>query len=104
MDGAGRNESALPRRDKRQAEAISRKVNAQLALGVFPAESAGEALPCDGELRRWITTYAPTFKPSTQGESRRIIETHLIPFFGSKDMRELRESDLLKFVQVKFNP
>jgi integrase len=87
--------------DKRQAEEIVRKVNGQLALGILPVERTEEALPCDAELRRWITAYAPTFKPSTQGESRRIIETHLVPFFGSRDVRELRESDLLKFVQVK---
>ena len=30
--------------DKRQAEGIARKVNGQLVLGVFPMESAGEAL------------------------------------------------------------
>ena len=92
------------RAHKREAEEIAKKINGALALGTFEAEAKQEKpLPCDAELRRWITTYAPTFKHSTEIESRRIIDTHLAPFFGSRDLRELRESDLLDFVRVKLD-
>ena len=30
-----------------------------------------------------------------------LIENHLAPFFGSKDLREIRETDLLSFARTK---
>ncbi len=75
---------------KRQAEEIAKKVNAALALGTFkPEGEQAQALPCDAELRRWHTTYTPTFKPSFEAESDRTIRNHLVPFFGSRDLREI---------------
>ncbi len=89
---------------KRQAEEIARKINAAMALGTFAvAEDSEKPLPCDVELRRWITNYAPTFKPSYEIEAERIIRTHLVPFFGSKDLREIGEADLLGYVRVKLD-
>jgi len=64
---------------------------------------AAKPLVCDQELQRWHAAYAPTFKPSYEIEARRIISYHLIPFFGSRDLRELREPDLLEFVRVKLD-
>ena len=88
--------------DKRQAVKIAEKINAAIALGTFaPTNEPTKPLPCDEELRRWHSTYSPTFKPSTRIEAKGIIETHLVPFFGSKDLRSLREPDLLAFVQAK---
>ena len=86
--------------DKRQAVQIARKIDAALALGAFRLEPE-RALPCDAEIRRWHTTYSPTMKWSYQLSTRGLIEKHLVPFFGSQDLRELREADLLRFVSLK---
>jgi len=82
----------------------SPKVNAALALGTFaPETKTAKPLECARELERWHAAYAPTFKPSYEIETRRIIAYHLIPFFGSRDLRELREPDFLAFVRVKLD-
>jgi len=89
---------------KREAEEMARKINASLALGTFaPDRERLKPLPCDVELRRWHTSWAPTVKPSYEIEAGRIIRVHLVPFFGSKDVREIREEDLLRFVRVKLD-
>jgi integrase len=88
----------------REAKEIARKINAALALGTFaPETKAAKPLECDRELHRWHAAYGPTFKPSYEIEARRIIRYHLVPFFGSRDLRELREADLLEFVRVKLD-
>jgi integrase len=87
---------------KREAERIAEKVNAAIALGTFTFERKPQKpLPCNTELRRWHTTYSPTFKPSFEQESDRIIEQHLAPFFGSIDLREIREDHLLRYIRAK---
>ena len=89
---------------KREAEEMARKINGALALGTFaPDREREKALPCDAELRRWHTTYSPTMKPSYEIEAARIIRVHLVPFFGGKDVREIREEDLLRFVRTKLD-
>jgi len=89
---------------KRQAEEIARKINAALALGTFAPDSAREsALPCDAELRRWHATYAATMKPSYEASTLGLINKHLAPYFGSRDLRELREQDLLGFIGTKLD-
>ncbi len=68
------------KQNKREAEQIAKKINAALALGTFTAGAEEpKPLPCDAELQRWHTTYAPTFKPSFEVESARIIKNHLNP-------------------------
>ncbi len=90
--------------DKRRAEEIARKIDGALALGTFVPDGRQERpLPANVELRRWHTAYGPTFKPSYEAETIRIIEHDLVPFFGSKDLRELREPDLLDFVREKLD-
>ena len=86
--------------NKREAEQIARKINAALALGTFSTEQR-RTLPCDAEIRRWHTAYAPTMKLSYRLSTESLIRIHLVPFFGSKDLRELREVDLLAFVRRK---
>jgi integrase len=88
--------------DKRQAEAIARKINAALALGDYGVmEDAGKALACDAELRRWHRTYSPTMKLTSEISTRGLIENHLAPYFGATDLREIREADLLGFARSK---
>ena len=87
---------------KRQAEEIAKKINGALALGTFQAQSGREkSLPCDEELRCWHRTYGPTMKPSSELSTRGLIENHLAPYFQSRNLREIREADLLKFATTK---
>lgn len=88
--------------DKRSAEQAATKINGALALGTFnPDVTERRALPCDEALRSWHTNYSTTFKPSYEQSSRLLVEKHLVPFFGRRDVRDLREEDLLAFVREK---
>ena len=88
--------------DRRQAEEIARKVNGALALGTFTTgDNDPRPLPCDGELRRWHATYAVTMKPTYQALTSGLIENHLAPHFGSRDIREIRDADLLDYIRAK---
>jgi len=40
-------------------------------------------------------------KPGYEEHTRGLVERHLVPHFGARDLRELREEDLLAFVQKK---
>ena len=81
--------------DKRMAEETVQKINASITLGKFDLAEK-PALPCDQKLRSWLLTYSPTFKQSTQDENHRIIEQHLVPFFGSKNLADISPEDLLR--------
>jgi integrase len=88
--------------DKRQAEQIAKQINVALAVGTFEADGKRDKpLPCDAELRQWHATYAPTMKPSYETLTEGHIRNHLAPFFGARDLRDLREADLLDFARVK---
>jgi len=90
------------REHKRQAEEIARKVNAALALGTFqPDSEETKQLACDEELRRWHEAHRVTMSHSYEVNASGHVENHLIPYFGSKDLRALTEEDLLRFVQRK---
>jgi integrase len=88
--------------NKREAEQIATKINAALALGTFTAGAEdSKPLPCDRELRRWHATYAVTMKPTYQALTSSVIKNHLIPHFGSKDLREIRDADLLDYIRAR---
>lgn len=90
--------------DKREADEIARKVNAALTLGAFPKEDEEPMpVPCNQALRRWHSAYSPTLKPATVDLTEGIIENHLVPYFGSRDLRGIRESDLLAFIRRKLD-
>src|SRR5262245_21664794 len=85
---------------KRQAEEIAKKLNAALTLGAFGINQEEPAsLSCDAELRRWHQAYLPTMKPAYRKLTGGLIENHLAPHFGPRDLREMREADLLDFIQ-----
>jgi integrase len=88
--------------DKRAAEQIAKQVNAALVLGTFDPDS-GKALPCEDELLAWHRTYSATMKPSYEVLTQGHIDRHLVPFFGSRDLREIREADLLDFARAKLD-
>jgi len=85
--------------DRRRAESLARKVNASIELGSFGLGKRGEGtVHCDRELDRWFEGYMPTFKPTTRKLYAGVIENHLKPHYGDRDLRELREIDMLDFV------
>ena len=48
-------------------------------------------------LRRWLTEYAePTLRPSTVSNYRGIIENHILPSLGSKQLRSVTRNDVQK--------
>ncbi len=101
-DGKRRKRRVGPTKaDKRRAEKIAETINAALALGSFGSEEREEPLPCDVQVRAWYRTYSPTLKPSTADLYSGLIETHLAPFFGSRDLREIRDRDLLDYIAAK---
>jgi len=88
--------------DKRRAEKIAEKINGALALGTFkPDPETARPLPFGAQLRSWHTGYSVTFTPRYQETSELLIERHLEPFFGAKDMREITEADLLDYIRAK---
>jgi integrase len=88
--------------NKREADQIAKQINAALALGTFRAGAEdSKPLPCDVELRRWHATYAVTMKPTYRILTSGLIKNHLIPHFGSKDLREIHEADLLDYIRAK---
>jgi integrase len=90
--------------DKRAAEEIARKVNATLALGTFdPRPEEDAPVPLGPHLREWHRLYSVTFKPRYRETSLGIVERHLIPFFGDRDLRSIREAELLDYIRVKLD-
>ena len=89
--------------DKRQAEQIAKKINAALAIGVFQPENESEPIPFGPHLRKWHRLYSVTFKPRYQETSLGLLDTHLIPFFGDRDLRSISEVDLLEYISVKLD-
>ena len=89
---------------RRAAEEMARKINAGLALGTFGLHEKREApLLCKDELERWLLAYAPTLKPSYRVSAQQVIRSHLVPFFGSLDVREIRQEHLLQYVRTKLS-
>lgn len=81
-----------------RAEAIAAAVNEQGARSAaFSALRPGDALPVANVLRDWIATYRETLAHSYEQTARGLIENHLAPYFGSRDLRSLRERDALDF-------
>jgi len=90
--------------DRRQAETIAGKVNGALALGMFkPDAEERQPIPFGKHLRDWHRRYSVTFKPRFQETSLSVINVHLVPFFGEEDLREIGETDILEYIQVKLD-
>lgn len=111
--------------DKRLAERTAERVNAKITLGTYGVEverqqldqerAAFEAarkrhegdspapLPCDVVIRRWHQKNRVTMAPAYEIVTRGLIEHHLVPYFGSRDLRELRRDDMLGFIETKLN-
>ncbi len=88
--------------DKRRAEREAEKINAAIALGSFRSNTPQrKPLPCDRQLTTWLETYGPTMKRSSEISARGLVQNHLAPYFGSRDLRDITEADLLSFSNSK---
>src|SRR5262245_36311348 len=89
--------------EKEAAKEAAKELQRRLATGELdgkPEAEREDALPFDAHLRDWHLRHSVTFKPRYQESSQIVIENHLVPFFGPKDVREIREADLLDFIRV----
>ncbi len=91
-------------KDKREAQKVVHKLNAQIAVGRFSMEASGKAQTVEEALLRWYEDYKPTFSSSFAEVADLNIRRHLIPFFGKLRVTELGERHLLQFVREKTAP
>jgi integrase len=90
--------------DKRVAQAVVHKVNAQIALGKSPMNSE-EGEPTVGEaLSRWYEDYRPTFSDSYAQLAEINIRLHLGPAFGHLRLSEVSERLLLQYIGERIAP
>ncbi len=87
--------------DKREAEAMARRINGRRAHTGQGFAAEPEPIPSDEALRAWHARYSVTFKPRYVETSRGLFDCHLVPFFGSRDRRDIREADLLAYISEK---
>jgi integrase len=86
--------------DKREAQKVVHKINAQLALGEF--QLADETVPTvEQALRGWFKDYGPTFSASFADLAETNIDRHLIPAFGKLLITEFEERHVLQFIGEK---
>ena len=83
--------------DRARAE----KVAERLRQSDTTARGALVPLPTDQMLEEWLEAHRATLKKSTWGTTRSMIEVHLVPFFGDRDLRDISKSDLLAFATQK---
>ena len=67
-------------------------------MGTNLRPTARSICPEDG-----AQSYGPTMKPSYRKLTKGLIDNHLAPYFGERDLRGLREADLLTYVQAKLD-
>ncbi len=56
------------------------------------------ALRCDQVFEAWLTTFRHTLAESTEQTAEGLIRNHLTPYFGSRDLSLIRNTDVLEFV------
>ncbi len=57
----------------------------------------GVSLTVEDTLRAWLSTYRATMASSTVETNEGLIENHLVPFFGKRDLRMLKSTDMIAF-------
>ncbi len=87
-------------KDEATAQAIAAQLNSEGVAADRWFE--GGPLPFDEAMRGWISIYGKTLASSTEELHRGSIETHLIPFFGSRDLRGIGREDMIEFAVDRF--
>ena len=62
----------------------------------------GGALPCNEACRGWLKTHKADLAPSTEATDRGLIENHIAPHFGSRDLRTITRDDIRAFAETRF--
>jgi len=88
-------------KDKREAQKVVHRVNAELALGQFVMEPAQPVRTVGEALWEWYETYLPTLAPRTAQLSKSNIKRHLVPAFGMLRVNELEEHHILEFIRSR---
>jgi integrase len=88
-------------KDKREAQKVVHKINAQLALGKFSMEDSRRTPTVAEALENWLEDYKPTLSRSFAQLAEGNIRRHLAPAFGSLRLAELQERHLLQFIAQK---
>jgi integrase len=86
-------------RDEDRALKDAAKIGAQITAGAFEWKEDGGPLPAVAELRAFLKHVQTARRPSTVSAYGALIETHLGPFLGSRDLRTLERDDLVAFVE-----
>ncbi|MCR9093420.1 MAG: tyrosine-type recombinase/integrase [bacterium] len=87
-------------KDQATAEAIAAQLNQEGEAADRWFE--GGPMPLDETMRGWITIHGKTMADSTEETHRNSIETHLIPYFGSREIRGITREDLIEFIDDRF--
>ncbi len=92
--------------DKRKAERIADEINARLAIGVYQPKVEQRALPFEEYARNWFRSevqlpvargIAGALSPATAELHERHVRLYLTPFFGRRDLREIRVPQVQSF-------
>ncbi len=106
VDDAGRQHKQYVGADRDEAQAVADVINADLERVNQERDGRGIAFriggPVNGEdaLRWWYATYR--FKRATRDLHRGRIENHLIPHFGTMDLRRLATLHIRHYADARF--
>jgi len=90
--------------DKREAQKVVHRVNAQLALGTFTMRGPRATPTVAQALQSWYEDYRPTFSVSYAQQVELNNRLHLVPMMGHLLISEVTERDLLRFIDAKTAP
>ena len=85
-----------------EAHAVAERIN-RWTTAQQRTLTASSPLPVDQALHDWLETYQPTLSLSYEIVARGLIEKHLEPHFGNRDLRDIREEDILTFAGEKLD-
>lgn len=80
-----------------ETEAIAWRDALELEEGARKTWVSPGALPCEEVFRGWLTTYRHTLAESTEQTAERLIDDHLAPWFGVRDLRLIHETHVIEF-------
>jgi integrase len=99
----GRRKAKCVGDSKKAAEDVKRKLEAKLTLGEIGfLDAAPQAVSFGDYAERWLAHYVPVAcKPSSARIMRGIVRNHLLPAFGTQDLRSITRAQVKTFVVQK---
>jgi integrase len=96
----GNKQTERKANSKESAERIVSQINSEEQAADH--WMVGGALPCDEACRGWIKTHKAELSVSTEATNRSLIENHVAPYFGSRDLRTITRDDIRAFAEERF--